>query len=120
MRLQQTYFDYLRLKVLYKTKYDELVYSDDYGTIKNKIFKEIDELMDSIELQKFDWKLLDKFMFEIKLLNIDCNESEGLANHFGIIQVPTMMIYKDKETMILNKEGIMLASDIAQLIGLKD
>jgi len=84
------------------------------------ILKFYTEYCDACMSLDFELEELVDTYDNISVLAIDCNESEGLANHFGIIQVPTMMIYKDKDTMILNKEGIMLASDITQLIGLKD
>ena len=65
----------------------------------------------------FELEELEENHKNVSILEIDCNESEGLAEEYGVIQVPSMAIYKSKNELIYNKTGIVLASDIEKIIG---
>ena len=64
----------------------------------------------------FELEELDDNNDNISILEIDCGESEELANSYGISQVPTMIIYENKESKLWHKEGVMLAQDIEEII----
>jgi len=53
---------------------------------------------------------------KVSVLMIDTDESQELAGQYSIQQLPTMLIYKDADTMIYRGEGVMLAQDIENLI----
>lgn len=53
---------------------------------------------------------------EISILMIDTDESSELAEAYGIRQLPTMIIYKDPETLLYRGEGVLLAQDIEEII----
>jgi len=51
----------------------------------------------------------------IAVLEIDCAENELVAELYNVTQVPSMVIYKNKE-MIYNAKGVVLAADILEMI----
>jgi len=52
----------------------------------------------------------------ITVLMIDTDESQELAGQYNIRQLPTMLIYKSDDEFIYRGEGVMLASDIEEII----
>jgi thioredoxin-like negative regulator of GroEL len=63
---------------------------------------------------------LDEEMNNLTILMVDTDESPSLAEQFDIYQLPTMVIYRDRETIIGTIEGVMMASDIEELIQSKE
>ena len=54
----------------------------------------------------------------ITILSVDTDESAGLAEKYDVFQLPTMVIYRDRETVIYHKEGVLLAQDIEKILTL--
>lgn len=52
----------------------------------------------------------------VSLLMIDCNECQSIAEQYNIHQLPTMIIYKDPETILYRGEGVLLSQDIEEII----
>ena len=52
----------------------------------------------------------------ISVLMVDCDESQELASQYSVRQLPTMLIYTNAETLIYRGEGVVLASDIEEMI----
>ena len=52
----------------------------------------------------------------ISVLMIDCDESQELAAQYSIRQLPTMLIYNPRREMVYRGEGVLLASDIEEII----
>ena len=53
---------------------------------------------------------------DITVLMIDTDEAQELASQYNIRQLPTMLIYKSSDEFIYRGEGVILASDIEELI----
>jgi thioredoxin 1 len=64
----------------------------------------------------FELEELDEKLNNFTVLEIDCSTSETLAEEYDIIQVPTMKIYKDKESLIFDGVGVVLAADILEIL----
>ncbi len=64
----------------------------------------------------FELEELDEKMDNLSILEIDCSDSESLTQMYDIVQVPTMIIYKDANSMIFNAVGVTLAVDIEKII----
>ena len=64
----------------------------------------------------FELEELDEEQENITILEIDTDDSPDLAEHFDIMQLPTMMIYKDRKTLIYKEEGVILYQDILEII----
>ena len=54
----------------------------------------------------------------VSVIAVDCAECEFTPERFGIVQVPTTIIFKDANTTLLHKEGIMLSQDIEEVINI--
>ena len=61
---------------------------------------------------------LEEDMRGLTILMVDTDESPSLVEQFDIYQLPTMIIFRDRETIIRTIEGVMMASDIQELIKL--
>ncbi|NEW60353.1 thioredoxin family protein [Sulfurovum sp. bin170] len=59
---------------------------------------------------------LEEELKNLSILMVDTDESPSLAEQFGIYQLPTMVIYRDRDTIIRTIEGVMLAPDIQEII----
>jgi len=59
---------------------------------------------------------LEEDMTNLTILMVDTDESPSLAEQFDVYQLPTTIIYRDRETIIRTIEGVMLASDIEEII----
>ena len=59
---------------------------------------------------------LEEEIENLTILMVDTDESPSLAEQFDIYQLPTTIIYRDRETIIRTIEGVMMASDIQNII----
>ena len=76
------------------------------------------EYCDTCMALGFELEELDNSHENITILEIDAAESEELTQKYGVTHVPTMIIYKDENTTLWNKEGVVLAADIEEIIQL--
>ncbi len=74
------------------------------------------EWCDSCHALECELEELDESVENISILIIDCDESTRLAEKYKIQQMPTMIIYKDKDTIIYHGEGVILCQDIGKII----
>jgi thioredoxin 1 len=61
---------------------------------------------------------LDEEVENVTILMVDTDESPSLAEQFDIYQLPTMIIFRDRNTIIRTIEGVMLLNDIKKVIGI--
>ena len=54
---------------------------------------------------------------DITVLNIDTDESPSLAEQFDVYQLPTMIIYRSRDSLLYHGEGVVLAQDINEFVG---
>jgi thioredoxin 1 len=64
----------------------------------------------------FELQELDNELANVTILEIDCVESQEIAASYAIAQVPTMIIYENENSILWQKEGVMLADDIKKII----
>ena len=95
------------------------VLEEEFNKKQIVIMKFGSELCDACQALEFELDEIDEKHENVSILTIDCNEASELAEQYDIQRVPTMMIYKDKDKLIYNNEGILLAVDIEKVIGLK-
>ena len=74
------------------------------------------EYCDTCMALGFELEEIDDNNENISILEIDCGESEELAQKYDVHQVPTMIIYENENSVLWNKEGVVLAQDIQELI----
>ncbi|WP_457745883.1 thioredoxin family protein [Sulfurimonas sp.] len=63
----------------------------------------------------FELEELEESRDDVTVLEIDCGENEILTQMYDVVQVPTMIIFKNKK-MIYNGTGVVLAADIVEMI----
>jgi len=97
--------------------------TDFYETLKAEfakgqivILKFGSEYCDACMALGFELEEIDDSHENITVLEIDCGESEELAQRYGITQVPTMVIYENENSTLWHKEGVLLAQDIEEII----
>ena len=73
-------------------------------------------LCDGCMVQEFEIEELDELVDDVVILDIDLSTAESLAYEFNITEVPTTIIYKDRDTMLLHKTGIILAADMQKIL----
>ena len=76
------------------------------------------EYCDACMALEFELEEIDDAHKNVSVIEIDCGESEDLAQQYGVTQVPTMVIYKNKSSTLWHKEGVVLAQDIEKIIEL--
>jgi len=74
------------------------------------------ELCDGCMIQDMELEELDTMVDDLAIFQIDLSESDSLAYQFDITEVPTTLIYKNKDALLLSKKGIILAADMKKII----
>ncbi len=80
------------------------------------IMKFYSEYCDACMALDFELEEIDDAHENVTVLAIDCGDSEELTQRYGVTQVPTMVIYENKNSTLWHKEGVMLAQDIETII----
>jgi len=71
---------------------------------------------DSCQIMEYELEEVHDRVTKISVLDIDSGICGGLVQRFDVEQVPTTLIFKDPQTQLLYKSGIMLADDIVDII----
>ena len=71
---------------------------------------------DACQLMEFELEEVHDRLTKISILEIDSGVCGSLVHRFDVEQVPTTVVFKDAQTQLLYKNGIMLADDIVELI----
>ncbi|MBL1280094.1 MAG: thioredoxin family protein [Fluviicola sp.] len=94
----------------------ELIMQKEFKKKNTVILKFGAELCDACFALESELEDLEDENENISVLFIDCNEAQDIAEQYNIQKVPTMIIYKDADTMIYKDYGVILASDIKKVI----
>ena len=92
------------------------VFEEELGKGNTVILKFGSELCDPCTALEFELEELDEYYNDLSILMIECNESTILVDRYKIHEMPTMIIYKDKETVLYDNEGVILCQDIQKII----
>ena len=80
------------------------------------ILKFYTEFCDACMALDMELEDVDEENENVSVIEVDCAECEYTAEKYGVLQVPTMVIMKDKDTTLFHKEGIVLSQDIEEII----
>ena len=85
---------------------------------KNKItiLKFGSEYCESCHALECELEDIDEEFDNVSILTIDTDESMGLAERYQVHRLPTMVIYRDRDTIVYHKEGVILSQDIEIII----
>ncbi len=92
------------------------VLSQEFSKQQIVILKFGSEYCDACIALDFELEEIDDKYDNVSVLEIDCADSEDLAQHYGVRQVPTMVIYENENSTLWHKEGVLLAQDIEKII----
>ena len=99
-----------------ESDFDEVLNAEfDKGQIV--ILKFGSEYCDACMALEFELEEIDDKYEKVSVLEIECGESEELAEKYGVTQVPTMIIYENRNSTLWSQEGVILAIDIQNIIG---
>jgi len=74
------------------------------------------ELCDACHALESELEDLEEENENVSVMIVDCNRCESLTEEYNVHVVPTMVIYKDRDTMIYRGEGVLLSQDIEEII----
>ncbi len=97
--------------------FDEVL-NEEFDKGQIVILKFGSEYCDACMALEFELEEIDDKYENVSVLEIDCGDAEELSQKYGITQVPTMIIYENKNSTLWHKEGVVLAQDIEKIIGL--
>ena len=80
------------------------------------ILKFVTEYCDACMALGFELEEIEESYDNVSILEIDCAESEELAHKYGVIEVPKMIIYENRDSVLWSKDGVLLAQDIENII----
>ena len=92
------------------------VISKQFEEKKIVILKFGSEFCDACHALEGELEDVDEDNENVSVLTIDCNDSQSIAEHYGVHRLPTMVIYKDEENILYRGEGVILAQDIEEII----
>ncbi len=99
---------------------DEDSFQDELNTAFEKsstvILKFGSEYCEPCHALECELEELDEELEDISILMVDMNESPELADKYHVLELPTMVIFKDSKTVIYNEGGVILAPDIEKII----
>jgi thioredoxin 1 len=97
------------------TDFDEIMESEfKKGNIV--ILKFGTEMCDACFALESELEDLEEENENVSVLLIDCNDAQDLAENFDIQEVPTMIIYRDRDHIIYRGYGVLLSQDIEEII----
>ena len=91
------------------------VLTNEFADGKKVILKFMTEYCDACMALGFELEDIGE-REDVAVLEIDCAESGNIAEMYDVMEVPTMVIYKDANTMLLNAVGIMMEQDIEEIL----
>ena len=94
----------------------EQVLTEEFDKKQIVILKFGSEFCDPCHALECELEEIDEEVKGVTILMIDTSESQDLAAQYDVFELPTMIIYKDSQTVIYHKEGVILAPDIEKII----
>ncbi|SFV61101.1 hypothetical protein MNB_SM-6-1226 [hydrothermal vent metagenome] len=95
--------------------FDEIV-AREFAKGHTVVLKFSSEYCDSCQVMEFELEELHDRVPKVSILDIDTGSCLGLLQRFEIEEVPTTLIFKDMESQLLYKNGVMLADDMINII----
>ena len=96
------------------------VLADEFTKGNTVILKFVSPYCDACMALGFELEDIEEEREDVSVLEIDCSESANIAEMYDVIEVPTMVIYRDAQNMLLNATGVMMEQDIEEIIDSKE
>ena len=95
------------------------VLTNEFQSGKKVVLKFVSEYCDACMALGFELEDIGE-REDVSVLEIDCADSGDIAEMYDVTQVPTMVIYRDDNTMLLNATGVMMEQDIEEILDSKE
>jgi len=92
------------------------VLADEFAKGQSVILKFVSPYCDACMALGFELEDIEEEREDVSVLEIDCSESAHIAEMYDVLEVPTMVIYRDEQTMLLNATGVMMEQDIEEIL----
>jgi len=96
------------------------VLTDEFSKGNTVILKFVSPYCDACMALGFELEDIEEEREDVSVLEIDCTESGEIAEMYDVMEVPTMVIYRDAQNMLLNATGVMMEQDIEEIIDSKE
>ena len=96
------------------------VLADEFSKGNTVILKFVSPYCDACMALGFELEDIEEEREDVSVLEIDCTESGEIAEMYDVMEVPTMVIYRDAQNMLLNATGVMMEQDIEEIIDSKE
>ena len=91
------------------------VIANEFANGKKVVLKFISEYCDACMALGFELEDIAE-REDVSVLEIDVADSAQIAEMYDVMEVPTMVIYKEDKTMLLNATGVMMEQDIEEIL----
>jgi len=96
------------------------VLAGEFSKGQTVILKFVSPYCDACMALGFELEDIEEEREDVSVLEIDCSVSSDVAEMYDVMEVPTMVIYKDAQNMLLNATGVMMEQDIEEIIDSKE
>ena len=95
------------------------VMTNEFASGKKVVLKFVSEYCDACMALGFELEDIAQ-REDVSVLEIDVADAGQIAEMYDVMEVPTMVIYKDDKTMLLNATGVMMEQDIEEILDSKE
>ncbi len=92
------------------------VMDQEFSKGKIVILKFGSEFCEACSALDMELEQLEEDNENISIISVDCDDSPEIAESFDVYQLPTMIIFKNRDDMIHETEGVTLCEDIQKII----
>lgn len=94
----------------------QVVIDKEFSKDKIVILKFGSEFCEACSALEMELEQLEDMIENISIISVDCNQSPEIAEAYDIYQLPTMIIFENKESILHESEGVILCEDIKNII----
>ncbi len=94
----------------------QTVMDREFNKGKIVILKFGSEFCEACSALEMELEQLEDMIDNISIISVDCDQSPEVAEVYDVYKLPTMIIFKSKEKILHEEEGVILSEDIKKII----
>ena len=94
----------------------QVIMDKEFSKGNTVILKFGSEFCEACSALEMELEQLDNINDKVSILQIDTDQSPEVAEVYDVYQLPTMLIFKNRDKIIHEHEGVMLSEDIHKII----
>lgn len=94
----------------------QIIMNQEFSRGNTIILKFGSEFCEACSALEMELEQLDSMNDNLSILEIDTDQSPEIAEIYDVYQLPTMLIFKGRDNIIHEHEGVMLSEDIQKII----